>query len=471
MTVRDSAGAMRSVLGHMHTWQRSTVNRRILAAMVTVGGVTALTKAAALAKDVLTAAYFGTSDAMDAFLIAFVLPAFATNVIAGSLEAAVVPTYVRVRDRDGPDAAKRLLSSVLVTSTVLLAAVGVILLLAGPYLLPLIGATFAGEKLALTRHLFVLLIPGFVLSGAVIVLSSALNANERFLWSVTTPVIGSVVILLLLYGKGTEWGVAALAIGFVVGRFFEVLALAWRLVGLGLLDWRGWREWHPALGQVLKSFAPVAVGAAVMSNAPLVDQAMAATLGPGSVSTLMYAGKMVAAVLSVAAPAVATVIFPHFSRMVADEDWAAVRRTLRTYGRLVLGAGAAVAVGIIAFSTPIVRLFFERGEFSAADTQLVSQVQMLLALQIPFYLLSMVGVRLLTAMRGTQTVMWVSVASFGINVGGNLVGMRLWGLAGIALSTSVVYFVSMLLVFAAVFRRFNRFDRQAVPVAAVRCAT
>lgn len=470
MTARDSAGAgtLQIYLRHARTWRRATVNRRIFSAMVTVGGVTLLVRMAAMGKDVVSAAYFGTSDAMDAFFIAFVLPTFAINVIAGSLEAAVVPVYVRVREREGPDAAKRLLSSVLVTGTALLALMGVVLLLAGPYVLPVVGATFDGEKLALTRHLFVLLLPAVVISGLVIVLASALNANERFIWSVATPVISSAVILLLLLGRGAEWGVAALAVGLVVGRLLEMLVLAWRLHALGLLGWSGWRDRHPAVRQVLKSFVPVAAGAAVMSNSALVDQAMAAMLGPGSVAGLMYASKLVGATLSVAAPAVATVMFPHFSRMVAMEDWSAVRHTLHTYARLILGAGAAVTILIIAFSTPLVRLLFERGAFSPADTQVVSRVQMLYALQIPFYLLSMVGVRLLSAMRGNRTVMWVSICNFVINVVGNLVCMRLWGLAGIALSTSVVYFLSMIMIFMAVFRRF---DRQAVTTAGVPCAT
>jgi putative peptidoglycan lipid II flippase len=147
--------------------------------------------------------------------------------------------------------------------------------------------------------------------------------------------------------------------------------------------------------------------------------------------------------------------------MVAAEDWTAVRHTLRTYGGLILGAGTIVALLIIVFSAPLVRLLFERGAFSPDDTRLVARVQNLFALQIPFYLLSMVGVRLLTAMRGTKVVMWVSFCTFVVNVVANLLCMRLWGLPGIALSTSLVYGLSMVLVLWAVFRRLNALDRRA----------
>ena len=468
MTAPDGVGTLQLYAHHVRSWSARSVNRRIFSAMVTVGSVTLVVKLAALAKDVVTASYFGTSDGMDAFLIAFVLPTFAINVIAGSLESAVVPIYVRVRDKDGPDAARQLLSSVLVTSTALLVAMGVVLLVIGPLVLPALGATFEGEKLAMTRRLFFLLIPLVVVSGSGIVLASALNANERFLWSVLTPIISSVLMLVLLFTKGAQWGVYALAVGLVLGRVLEGLVLAWRLRALGLLDWTGWRRLHPEVRHVMQAFVPVAAGAAVMSNSPLVDQAMAAMLGPGSVSGLMYGSKLVGAGLSVAAPAVATVIFPHFSQMVAAQNWAAVRNTLRTYAGLILGGGAIVALLIVAFSAPLVRLLFERGAFSPDDTRLVARVQALYALQIPFYLLSMVGVRLLSAMRGNTTVMWVSFCTFVVNVVANFVCMRLWGLPGIALSTSIVYSLSMVLILTAVFRRLNEFDRR--PASEARAA-
>jgi putative peptidoglycan lipid II flippase len=461
MSARDGVGTLQLSAHQVRTWRTRSVNRRIFSAMLSVGGVVLVVKVAALAKDVVTASYFGTSDAMDAFLIAFVLPTFAINVIAGSLEAAVVPVYVGVRDADGPEAAKQLLSSVLVTSTALLVAMGVVLLIIGPLLLPALGATFVGEKLAMTRRLFFMLIPLVVVSGSGIVLSSALNANERFLWPAATPIISSALMLALLFAKGPQWGIYALVIGLIGGRVVEGLVLVWRLRAMDLLDWKAWRIRHPAVGQVLRSFLPVAAGAAVMSNSPLVDQAMASMLGSGSVAGLMYGGKLVGAGLSVAAPAVATVIFPHFAKMVAAEDWTAVRHTLRTYGGLILGAGTIVALLIIVFSAPLVRLLFERGAFSPDDTRLVARVQNLFALQIPFYLLSMVGVRLLTAMRGTKVVMWVSFCTFVVNVVANLLCMRLWGLPGIALSTSLVYGLSMVLVLWAVFRRLNALDRRA----------
>ena len=96
------------------TWTEQSVNRRILAAIVTVGGFTVLVKLAAVVKELAIAYQFGTGDELDAFLIAFLLPQFAINLIGGSLNAALIPTYIQVREQEGQGAAQCVLSSVMV---------------------------------------------------------------------------------------------------------------------------------------------------------------------------------------------------------------------------------------------------------------------------------------------------------------------------------------------------------------------
>ena len=74
------------------------------------------------------------------------------------------------------------------------------------------------------------------------------------------------------------------------------------------------------------------------------------------------------------------------------------------------------------------------------------------ALQTPFYAIGILGVRLLNALGRNQLLMWFSVVSLAVNVGGNLLLMKVLGVAGIALSTTIVYLVSALLVMLAVRR-------------------
>jgi putative peptidoglycan lipid II flippase len=441
-------------------WRQASTNRRIFAAMVAVGIATALGKIIAMGKDMVVASFFGTSDAVDAFFIAVAVPAYATSVLTGSFPVALVPVYLRVRAKDGGLAASRLLSSIVVGAGGLIALATVLLVLAAPLVLPLAGATFGGEKLALTHRLFLIIAPAIFLSGISGILAAVLNAHERFVLAAVTPsfmAVGSIAFLVI---AGRDWGIYALAAGLSAGYLAELLLLGWTVRRTGLFGRPAWPVWR--LGEVrdvFRQYAPLLVGATLMSSSPLIDQAMSAALGPGNVAALAYGSKLVAAGLATGVTAVSTAIFPHFSRMVAAEDWVGVRHTLRTYSRLVLAASVPVVLLIVVFSNPIVRMLFERGQFSAADTLVVGRVQALYAIQIPFYVLGIIGVRLLSATSANRILMWISIGNFVTNIVGNYLCMRLWGVAGIALSTSLVYLLAAVVVYFCVARRIDQLER------------
>src|SRR5215510_4174093 len=129
------------------SWGYGSVNRRILTAMLTVGGLTSIVKVASTFKEMLLARQFGVGDGLDAFLIAYMLPSFAINVLAGSFSAALIPTYIQAREEDGKDAAQRLFSSVTVCSATLLSVLSVCLAAASSLILPVLASSFHPEKL------------------------------------------------------------------------------------------------------------------------------------------------------------------------------------------------------------------------------------------------------------------------------------------------------------------------------------
>ena len=80
-------------------------------------------------------------------------------------------------------------------------------------------------------------------------------------------------------------------------------------------------------------------------------------------------------------------------------------------------------------STNIIGLIFERGAFTQGDTQLVSQIQTFYLLQIPFYVLGVMGVRLLSALKKNQVLMAISAINLVANIVGNYVFMHYLGVA------------------------------------------
>jgi putative peptidoglycan lipid II flippase len=170
---------------------------------------------------------------------------------------------------------------------------------------------------------------------------------------------------------------------------------------------------NAATREVAGQYGPVLLSSLVSSGGLLVDQSMAAMLVAGSVSALVYANRFVSVVLTLLAGAVSTAIVPYFSRMIAHRDWAGCRQTIRTWVRLTALVSAPIAILLIA------------------------AVLAMYAVQIPFYVTSRVYYRFIVAMRRTDLVLYCGIINLGLDIVLNLILMHWFGVAGIALATSL----------------------------------
>ena len=425
------------------TWCVGSVNRRIFSAMMTVGVLNSVVMLASSLRDLFVAHQFGVGDDMDAFLVAYLIPATAMSVVAGSFNAALIPTYIQVRDQQGKEAAQQLFSGALVWSTALLITLSVLLGLTASYFIPLVGSGFSPNKLAITRAIFFVLLPVLPLNGIFVTWGAILNASERFAIAAIAPVITPLLSIAVIYEMGNAWGIFSYAIVIPAGAAIEGLVLAAALRRQGISVAPRWHGFDPALRQVMKQYAPMIAGAFIMSGTNLVDQAMAAMLGPGSVSVLSYGKKITSVAVGISSLALSAAVMPHFSRMVVAQDWRSVKQTLRSYIPLILLATISLTITLVLFSKPIVMLLFQRGAFTAGDTLQVVSVQSLCILQLPFYVLGILFVRLISAFKANHVLMWGTSISFILNISLDYLFMKWLGVPGIALSTSLVYMASL----------------------------
>jgi putative peptidoglycan lipid II flippase len=123
--------------------------------------------------------------------------------------------------------------------------------------------------------------------------------------------------------------------------------------------------------------------------------------------------------------------------MIARREWTSCRRTLRTWVRLTALVSAPVAVVLIAGSHLLIRIAFQRGAFGPHDAAVVAPVLAMYAMQIPFFVSSRVFYRFLIAMRRTDLILYCGVLNLVLDIVLNLILMRWYGVAGIALATSL----------------------------------
>ena len=439
-------GLHQKYLAFWHKLTSGSTNRKIFGAAITVGIGTAFVKVASVAKELVVAWKFGIADDLDAFLIALVVPFFITNIIAGSFQAALIPTYIRVREQLGIKVAQQLFSGATVWSLGLLGITTILMLATAPLYLPKIAGGFSPEKLELTYKLLCAIAPIILLSGIITIWGAVLNAGEHFALVAITPIITPAITMLFLFGINS-WGVFNLASGLVCGQLLEmiIVGIALRRQGISLLP--KWYGFDTHLTEVAGQYAPMIAAAFLMCSTGLVDQSMAAMLPSGSVASLNYGNRIISLPITITTTALSTAVIPYFSKMVALEDWKSVRHTLKQYMALIFAFSIPLTGFIILFSEPIVQILLQRGSFTANDAHLVAQIQACYAFQIPFYIASILVVRLISAMRNNQILMWGSGGNLIANISLNYLFMKWLGVPGIALSTSGVYLFSFLFLF------------------------
>ena len=440
----------RSFLTAYSNWKGSSIHRRILGATFIVAVFTGVAKVVFFGKELLVAWQFGTTDLLDAFLIAYVVPAFAINLIAGSINVALIPTYVQVREHTGPSSAKNLYESVMALSIVFLAVCTGWIVLSAPFYLRILASGFAEDKLRLTLNLLYVISPVIILSGVTTIRAAVLNAGEKFATPALIPIVTPAVTIVLIVSSGAILGIYSLALGLVLGQLVESSWLGFALKRRGVTRSLGWHGFDANLRQVVQQFLPMVAGAFLLGSNQIVDQAFAASLPAGNVAALGYGTKVISFPLQIAATAVGTSFLPYFSSMLAKDDWQGARHTLNRYLKLIFLLTVPLTLLLVLFSEPLVRLLLQRGAFTVADTKIVADVQALGALQIPFMLGGILIVRLLSAVKANHVMMWIALVNMIVNIAADYLLMRIYGVAGIALATSIVYFVSFSLLFVSV---------------------
>jgi len=439
-------------------WTRfstGSVNRRIFGAALIVGFFTLCVKIVSLLRELVIASAFGTGDAVEAFIIANMVPAFIVNVVSASLNAAMMPAYIQVREQEGPEAAQELLSGIIALTLFLQFMTIAVLIAIGPYMLKFLGSGFSEEKIILTQKLLYVLLPIIVLNGLIKICTTVINAEEQFAFGAFIPAVVPVFSIIIVLFYVNVIGIYALAIGFVMGFGFQLCVLALVLKKKKISVCPRWVGLTPPIRQVIHQYLPIMTGALMVSSTTIVDQSMAAILDPGSVATLGYAEKIPATLAGISAMALGTAVLPYYSKMVINGDWQGIEHTLKAYRWKIVQVAIPLTVLFYYFSEPIVQILYQRGAFTATDTVLVGEVQAVYVLRIPLFLLTTLMVRLVSSLKYNQLLMYGAMITAVVNVIFNYIFMKIMGLPGIALSTVLVNGVSFIYLSVGLRKKLN----------------
>jgi putative peptidoglycan lipid II flippase len=302
---------------------------------------------------------------------------------------------------------------------------------------PLIAWHYPVAKLDLSVRLFYSLLPVVLLTGIASNCTAVLNTFDRFAAPALAPLVIPISIVAGSLLWGGRLGIWAMVYATLAGSLIHAALAA------GMMHTHGYRfrlRWHgmtQASWEVARQYGPVLLSSVVASGGLLVDQGMAATQPAGSVSALVYASRFVGVVLTLMAGAISTALAPYFSRMVALEDWKGCRDTLRTWVLAAALITVPITAALIWAAHLLIRITLQHGAFGPTDTAAVASVLAMYAIQIPFFTCSRVFYRFLVALRRTDLIFYCGALNLALDIVLNLILMHWFGVAGIALATSL----------------------------------
>lgn len=413
--------------------------RARLAPFVQVGLMSGLAGVVLVLQDALLASRFSTGVAVDVYQLAASVPQTALNVFAGgTLLAVLVPRLAQAR-LDGRTSVPALLAIVRRRLGVLLTGLSALWLLAFPLVAGALRHADPPGTTELGWRLLLCLSPVLVLTGLTGVDAALLNSRRRFGLISLLPLfnpLGVVVLVLLAAGS---IGIYAAALGLTAGSLAQWVLLR-AVVGRSPDPDDGVAPPSPeALAGLDRQYLTAAASAALLGGIPLTDTFMASTLAPGSTATLGYASRPVILLLAFATTTVGNVLLPHVSHLAARGELAAVRRQFLTWSAVLLAASVPVVALWWFFSGDLVRLLYERGAFTAQETARVAATQRLYVLQMPVYLVAMVGWRVMNSLQRHGTLLAITATAFLANLAIDTWLAPRLGLAGVVWGTNVAF--------------------------------
>jgi putative peptidoglycan lipid II flippase len=409
---------------------------------------TAFSRVAGLVREIVAASYFGISGAMSAFTLAFQIPNLVRSLFAdAAIQAAFVPVFTQELEKGNKREAFRLASTLIYLVTLVLGALTALFVLAAPLIVPIFAPGFSGEILDLTVTLSQILFPILILLGASGMVVGILNSYDRFAAFAVSPFFWNVVIILVLVlleptFEGDD-RIYAYAIGVLVGTAVQLAIPAFDLRNTPFKFTRD-IDWHlPDVRRVLLLMLPVTLSLGLINFNLLINSFFGTLVSDQAPAAIDKAFRIYMLPQGIFSVAVATVVFPTLSRFAARREYDNLRATMANGMRQILLLLVPAAAAVLVLSEPMTRLVYQRGEFDAAQTDVVAEALFWFAFSLPFNGLFLLLTRTFFSLQRP----WVPTAISGLNLAVTaIVALALYspfGVGGIVVGTVVATIASV----------------------------
>ena len=341
---------------------------RLFRGFLTVGGWTMASRIVGFIRDLMIAAFLGTSAVAEAYLIAFSLPNMFRRFFAeGAFNIAFVPIFAKkLESGDDPHCFAEDAFSGLAGVTLAVTLLGT---LAMPWLVMAMAAGFVGDErfdLAVTygRICF----PYILFISLTALLSGLLNAGGRFMAAAAAPVLMNFVLIAAMLGAdrfGWDMGLAMSWSTPIAG--IAQLVMVWQAAARMGFPLRLRRpRMTPDLRRLLVVAAPAVLAGGVVQINLLVGRQVGSAF-EGAIGWLTYADRLYQLPLGVVGIAIGIVLLPDITRRMEAGDHAGSRHAYSRATEFSLFLTVPAAVALVVAAVPLISVLYLRGRFDPSD--------------------------------------------------------------------------------------------------------
>jgi len=448
-------------------------NSKIIKAAGVVSGATFGSRILGYIRDMVTAFFFGTGTAADAFFLAFTIPNLLRRLFAeGTLTVSFVPVFTEYLESKGEQEA-RVVASVTMTA---LSMVLLVVVLVGIYFSPQIVAVMAPgflddpEKYRLTVHLARVMFPYIFFISLSALSMGILNSLGHFLAPASAPIFLNVAMIgaMFFLCPTMDAPINGLAVGVIIGGVLQLIIQVPALARRGMIPRINFKFSHPAVGKILRLVLPAVFGASIYQINVVVIRLLASLLPEGSISYLYYADRLTQFPLGIFAVALGTAVLPSMSKMAARGDLERLKVTFTDALALTLYITVPAAVGLIVLRVPIMSLLFFRGEFDFLSVTKSAEALLFFSLGLPAVSAVRVMSNAFYARQDTATPVKVGALAMVMNILLSLWLMTILEHSGLALAVSLAAFVNGSLLLVIFRRRMGRLGLRRVLVSLLK---
>ena len=449
-----------------------------------IASLTAVSRVFGFARDMAYSHFFGASDLLDAWTIAFKIPNLARRLFGeGAASASLIPIYSEELHKD-PEQAKQLVNTVVTVLFVILAA----LVLIGQGIIWGYYKFFSSTgDTKLVLSLSSIMLPYMLLVCMVAILAGILHVHRHFATPAAAPIVLNICIIssILLTGWAfkikAEQQVFFVAFAVLVAGVVQIAILVPPLRSAGVSIRLGWHIHSDAFKKIIILMGPMILGLTVTQINTLADDLIAwwfsssaekgasfilmgreilYPLQRGSVSHLYYAQRLYQLPLGVFGISLATAIFPVMSSYAARKDFTGLGRTVSQGLRSAIFIAIPATIGLAVIARPLISVAFEHGKFGQArdDTGLVAWTLLFYALGLCGYFAQQVLIRAFYSMQDSKTPMRSALIAVIANIFLNLTLIWFLRTGGLALSTAICSYLQVVILVVFLRRALRKRD-------------